>query len=686
METSRNLLAGETSPYLLQHAHNPVHWRPWGEAALAEAKRRDCPILLSIGYAACHWCHVMAHESFEDPETARMMNDLFVNIKVDREERPDIDHIYMTALHALGQQGGWPLTMFLDPEGKPMFGGTYWPPEPRWGSPSFRQVLQSVAAAWRDRRPDMQQNGAALARHLAQLSAPKPGRALTPDDLTTIGNELLRMVDPVHGGLRGAPKFPNAPIFRFFWNEMFRRRDPAFGRAVRGLIEAMNAGCVYDHLGGGYARYSTDAEWLVPHFEKMLYDNAQILELLALVHSLWPDPVLAERAHETVGWLMREMRVGDAFAASLDADQAGEEGSFYVWTAEEIDAALGDAAARFKAAYDVTPGGNWEGRTVVRRVATMGSPEEEAELAASQGKLFAVREARPRPGRDDKALADWNGLMIAALARASAVFGEPEWLQIARAAFDFVSTLRDRDGRLLHAWREGRPGARALLDDYASMARAALALFEASGEPTDLDAARRLASEGLDLFGDGAGGVFLTANDAADVPGARPRHAHDGATPSGVGLLAEVFVRLWHLTDEARWREAAERLIRAFSGAPEGLGASPLLLMSADMLERGGSIVIDGPLDDQLARDLAAVALRAPDPSLAVMRLDRRRWPAGAPRGNLPPVSSAPSAMLCQGQTCSLPVSTPEALVGLLEARREAPPGEPQMWAPGSSG
>jgi uncharacterized protein YyaL (SSP411 family) len=672
METDRNLLAGETSPYLLQHAHNPVHWRPWGEAALAEAKRRDCPILLSVGYAACHWCHVMAHESFENPETARLMNDLFVNIKVDREERPDIDHIYMTALNALGQQGGWPLTMFLDPDGEPMFGGTYWPPEQRFGRPAFRQVLQSVAAAWRDRRPAMKQNGAALARHLAQLSAPRLGRALTPDDLANVGAELLRLVDPVHGGLRGAPKFPNAPIFRFFWNEMFRRRDPAFGRAVRALLEAMNAGGIYDHLGGGYARYSTDDEWLVPHFEKMLYDNAQILELLALVHSLWPDQIFAERARETVGWLMREMRVGDAFAASLDADQDGEEGAFYVWREQEIDAALGDAAARFKAAYDVTPGGNWEGQTVLRRLTTVGSPEEEAELAASRAKLFAVREARPKPGRDDKALADWNGLMIAALARASAVIGEPEWHRAARATFDFVSTtLRGRDGRLLHAWRDGRPGARAILDDYASMARAALTLFEASGEPRDLHAARELASEALHLFGDGAGGVYLTAKDAADVPGARPRHAHDGATPSGVGLLAEVFVRLCHLTDEARWREAAEGLIRAFSGAPEGLGAIPLLLMSADMLERGGSIVIDGPLDDPRAQALAAAALVAPDPSLTVLRLDRRVWAGGPPRDDLPPVS-APSAMLCQGQTCSLPVTTPEALVALMRGRLPA--------------
>ncbi len=674
MEAGRNLLGQETSPYLLQHAHNPVHWRAWSAAALAEAKRRDCPILLSIGYAACHWCHVMAHESFEDTETARLMNALFVNIKVDREERPDIDHIYMTALHALGQQGGWPLTMFLSPDGKPMIGGTYWPPEPRWGRPSFRQVLQSVDSAWRTRRDEMESRGLTLADHLAKLSEPNAGPGVTPADLTRIGDALLSAVDPVHGGLSGAPKFPNAPIFRFFLNEMFRRREPAFGEAVRAMLKAMNAGGIHDHLGGGYARYSTDAEWLVPHFEKMLYDNAQILELLAFVHSLWPDPTFAERARETVGWLNREMRVGDAFAASLDADQDGEEGQFYVWREEEVDAALGDAAASFKAAYDVTPDGNWEGRTVLRRVSPPGSAQEEAGLAASRAKLRASRETRPKPGRDDKVLADWNGLTIAALVRASAVFGEPEWLVLARSAFDFVMrSLRGGDGRLLHAWREGRPGARALLDDYAAMARAALALFEASGEPRDLEAARRLATEAMDLFGDDAGGFYLTAKDAADVPGARPRQNHDGATPSGVGLLAETFVRLWHLTDKARWREAAEGLIRAVSGAPEGLGGSPLTLMSADMLERGGSVVIDGPLDDPAAQVLAAAALRAPDPSLTVLRLDRGSWPDGAPRANLPRAAE-PAAMLCQGQTCSLPVTTPEALQGLIMARCERLP------------
>ncbi len=666
MDDDRNLLGDATSPYLLQHAGNPVHWRQWGPATFAEAKRRDCPILLSIGYAACHWCHVMAHELFENVEIANRMNALFVNVKVDREERPDIDHIYMTALHAMGEQGGWPLTMFLDPEGRPMYGGTYWPPTPRWGRPSFGQILEGVANAWRDRRDGLAKNASALMKHLADLSTPAPGGDLTPSDLTRVGDALLRAVDPVHGGIGHAPKFPNAPIFRFFWSERFRRSDPKFGEAVRALLLAMSAGGLYDHLGGGYARYSTDAEWLVPHFEKMLYDNAQILELLALVHAETPDPVFAERARETVGWLTRDMAVEGAFAASLDADQDGEEGLFYVWTEPEVDAALGSASARFKAAYDVTARGNWEGRTVLRRITPRGSAEEEAALAAARESLFAVREGRAKPGRDDKILADWNGLTIAALVRASAVFGEPQWLDLARAAFDFVrTTLRDGDGRLLHAWRAGRAGARGMLDDYAALARAALALFEASGDPNDLDEAKRLASEALRLFGDDDGGVYLTASDAGDIPGARPRHAHDGATPSGVGLLAEVLARLWHVSGEPRWRASADQLLRAFSGASEGIGGSPLLLLAADLLERGGCIVVDGPLGDPAAEALAAAALSVSDPALSVLRLDRRLWRSASPRDDLPR-SPSPMAMLCRGQTCSLPVTTAQALAQLI--------------------
>ncbi len=667
MPPDGNRLGGQTSPYLIQHAGNPVHWRPWGAEALAEAKRRDCPILLSVGYAACHWCHVMAHESFEDIETAALMNRAFVSVKVDREERPDIDSIYMGALHAMGEQGGWPLTMFLTPDGAPIYGGTYWPPAPRWGRPSFRQVLNAVEAAWRDKREALLAQGASLVAHLTEIAAPRPGPDLAPDDLTRAGEALLRLIDPVHGGVGDAPKFPNAPIFRFLWGEFFRRGDARCRAATRGLLDALSAGGIYDHLGGGFARYSTDARWHAPHFEKMLYDNAQILELLALAHAETPTPVYAARARETFAWLKREMRAGApqkelAFAASEDADSEGEEGRFYVWSAGEIDALLGEDAAAFKAAYDMRAGGNWEGRNVLRRVSPPGEAEAEARLAASRARLFATRETRVRPARDDKILADWNGLTIAALARCSAVFDAPEFLDAARAAFAFVAeTLHDGDGRLVHAWRARRVGAAGMLDDYAAMARAALSLFEATGGPEYLSAATRWAEAAQAQFSAEDGGFYLTARDVADGLVVRPRPAHDGATPSGASLMAEVFARLHLIADEPRWREAAERLIRAASGAREALALNPLLLAAADLLERGGVVLVEGPLGDPLAQALAQAALAAPDPAICVMRLDRALWPLGAPGGR-PASPMTPAAMVCRGQTCRLPVSDVEGL------------------------
>jgi len=669
MPPDGNRLGGQTSPYLIQHAGNPVHWRPWGAEALAEAKRRDCPILLSVGYAACHWCHVMAHESFEDIETAALINRAFVSVKVDREERPDIDSIYMSALHAMGEQGGWPLTMFLSPDGAPIYGGTYWPPTPRWGRPSFRQVLAAVDAAWRDKREAMLAQGAALVAHLAAIVAPQPGPDLAPGDLTRVAGALLRLIDPVNGGIGDAPKFPNAPIFRFLWSEFFRRGDARCRAAVRALLDALSAGGIYDHLGGGFARYSTDARWRAPHFEKMLYDNAQILELLAFAHAETPTPVYAARARETFAWLMREMRAEGAFAASEDADSEGEEGRFYVWSASEIDALLGEGAAAFKAAYDVRAGGNWEGRNVLRRVSPPDEPPVEARLAVSRARLFATRETRVRPARDDKILADWNGLTIAALARGAAVFDAPEFLDAARAAFAVVAeTLRDGEGRLVHAWRAGRVGAAGMLDDYAAMARAALSLFEATGEPEYFAAATRWAEAAQEKFGAEDGGFYLTAHDAEGGLIVRPRPPHDGATPSGASLIAEVFARLHLIADEPRWREAAERLIRAASGAREALALNPLLLAAADLLERGAVVLVEGPLGDPLAQALAQAALRAPDPAICVLRLDRALWPQGAPGGR-PALSKTPAAMVCRGQTCGLPVSDVEGLQGELARR-----------------
>ena len=673
-----NLLQHEKSPYLLQHADNPVHWRPWGEAALAEARATNRPILLSIGYAACHWCHVMAHESFEDTQTAELMNRLFVSIKVDREERPDIDHLYMSALHVLGEPGGWPLTMFLTPDGAPFWGGTYFPPEPRWGRPSFRQVLQGIATAFRGDDAAVARNAAALTEALANLSAATPGEALTPGDLDRVAGMLLASVDPVRGGMGRAPKFPNPPNYRFLWQEHFRTGRAAYAEAVRLLLRQMSQGGIYDHLGGGYARYSTDAEWLVPHFEKMLYDNAQILELLALVAADAPDPLLAQRAEETVGWLLRDMTAESAadgtaaFAASEDADSEGKEGLFYVWSEREVDELLGADAAAFKRAYDVTAQGNWEGRTILRRMTPPGTAAEEAALARGRDILFRARAGRVRPGRDDKVLADWNALAVAALCRAGLVFGRPDWLGRAAAAFDFVrGRMMAPDGRVLHAWRQGQVTAPGLLEDQAAMARAGLALFEATGEPARLDQAIGYARAALAFYADRDGSFFTSAADAADIPAARPRSAADGATPSGNGLMAEVFARLFHLTGNPEWRGHAEALIRAFSGADRALVAMPTLLAAADLLEAATTVVLAGSADDPAVAALTATALTAADPAVCVLRApDPRALPPEHPAHGKTADAGA-AAYVCRAGGCGLPVTTAPALRAGLDRRPE---------------
>jgi len=680
---ARNLLGDETSPYLLQHAANPVHWRPWGNAALAAARAADKPILLSIGYAACHWCHVMAHESFENADIAARMNALYVCIKVDREERPDIDHLYMSALHALGEQGGWPLTMFLTPAGEPFWGGTYFPPEPRWGRPSFTQVLQGVADAYRTQRESIRANADTLARALASLSAAHPGGGLTPDLLDRAAAALLRGTDPEHGGLRGAPKFPNPPIFRFLWQNSYRTGTVPGRAALHLMLERMSQGGIYDHLGGGYARYSVDAIWLVPHFEKMLYDNAQLLDLLALAHADHPSALLAARAAETVSWLLRDMRVDPvedhaAFAASEDADSEGEEGRFYVWTRAEIDALLGAKAPGFRAAYDVTADGNWEGKIILRRTAPLGPPETEAALAECRDRLLAARSHRVRPGRDDKVLADWNGLVIAALCRAAAVFRQPSWRDVAEDAFAFVlARMIDGHGRLQHAWRSGRNTAAGLLEDHAALARAALALYEAGGDPRFLAHARHLVAQAEQWFADAATSYFTTAADATDVPlgpAARPRSITDGATPSGNGLMAETLARLHHLTGESGFRDRADALLRAFSGLGDRLAGAPSLLAAADILEEGAVVVVTGPTGDMAADALHRVALAAPDPAICVLRIGSTDalspfHPAFAK--TLP--GDQPAAWLCRAGICERPLIDPDALASRLRTRNPSP-------------
>ncbi|MGZ5835105.1 MAG: thioredoxin domain-containing protein, partial [Xanthobacteraceae bacterium] len=439
-----NRLAREVSPYLLQHQHNPVDWWAWGPDALAEAKRSNRPILLSVGYAACHWCHVMAHESFEDEATARVMNELFVNIKVDREERPDIDQIYMNALHLLGEQGGWPLTMFLTPDGEPVWGGTYFPKEARYGRPAFVDVLRELSRVFREEPDKISRSRESLMEKLSEIARPQNKVAIGLPELDQAAASLARAMDPINGGLRGAPKFPQCQMLEFLWRAGLRRKDQRFYDVVERTLDRICEGGIYDHLGGGFSRYSVDDRWLVPHFEKMLYDNAQLLELLALAYAHSGKDLFHTRARETVGWLDREMTTGEgAFSASLDADSEGEEGKFYVWSPDEIREVLGpDDAEFFARYYDVTAGGNFEGHNILNRLKSPErSVEDERRLVPMRAKLLAAREPRVRPGLDDKILADWNGLMIAALVNAGVLLDEASWIAKARHAFDAIARL-----------------------------------------------------------------------------------------------------------------------------------------------------------------------------------------------------------------------------------------------------
>jgi hypothetical protein len=662
----RNRLGDETSPYLRQHRDNPVHWWAWGEAAFAESRRTNRPILLSIGYAACHWCHVMAHESFESDETAALMNRLYVNVKVDREERPDVDQVYQHALALLGEQGGWPLTMFLTPAGEPFWGGTYFPPEDRYGRPGFPRVLARIAEIFAGEGEKVAKNVAALKSGLARLAANAPGGRIPPALIDRACQHFLDNVDGVHGGLAGAPKFPQCSVFQLLWRAGRRTGDEAYRRAVLVTLNRMSDGGLYDHLGGGYARYSTDAQWLVPHFEKMLYDNAQILELLAACWQDTRDPLYAERAAETVAWLAREMRLpGGGFAGTLDADSEGEEGKFYVWTEAEIDGVLGADAPLFKIAYDVTADGNWEGRTILNRNRRprRADAATEARLAAAREKLLAARGSRIRPGLDDKVLADWNGLMIAALAKAARVFGRPDWIALAEGAWRFVEADMVENGRLLHAWCAGRARHPGTLDDHAALARAALALHEATGRADYLAKAEAWVEAADARFKDAEnGGYFLSAADVADVI-VRPKSAHDHATPSGNGMMAEVLARLFHLTGNDAYRRRAEAQIAAFAGDLERNAlAMPVLLAAQELLENAVQVVVAGPAGAASAA-LEAAAFQAPAPNLVFQRVaDPAALPADHPAKAKAASGGGVVAFVCRGQTCSLPISDPAEL------------------------
>jgi uncharacterized protein YyaL (SSP411 family) len=673
--THQNRLANETSPYLLQHKNNPVDWWPWGPEALTEAQKTSKPILLSVGYAACHWCHVMAHESFENDATARVMNELFVNIKVDREERPDIDQIYMAALHHLGEHGGWPLTMFLTPAGEPIWGGTYFPNSSRYGKPAFVDVLREIARLFSDEPQKIEQNRAALMARLAATARGAGGTAIGLAELDNAARQLGGIIDPVNGGTRGAPKFPQAALFELLWRAGLRTGEARYFAAVNITLHHICEGGIYDHLGGGFSRYSVDERWLVPHFEKMLYDNAQLLELLAIAYRRSGKTLYRRRAEETVAWLKREMTIGEgAFSASLDADSEGEEGKFYVWSYDELIRRLGIEDGEFFARhYDVTPAGNFEGHNILNRLKPQPrSDADEARLDALREQLLAARASRVRPSLDDKVLADWNGLMIVALVNAGLLFDEPSWIALAGRAFDFIVGAMSQGDRLGHSWRASKLKFPGLASDFAAMIRAALALYEATGQRAYLDRAldwQRALDR--DYANTETGTYYLTAADAEGLV-IRPAATADEATPNHNAVAAQNLIRLAVLAGDYSWRDKADRLIAAIAPlVAENLYMHMALLNAIDLRLRGAQIVVTG--EGPRAQALLDAARRLPPLDRIVFHARAAdALPAAHPAREKIAAAREPQAFVCVGETCSLPVSDPAGLIAAIDAVRHS--------------
>ena len=682
-----NRLAGETSPYLLQHAHNPVDWYPWGPEALERARAEDRPIFLSIGYSACHWCHVMERESFEDPDIARIMNAHFVNVKVDREERPDLDQIYMNAVQAMTGRGGWPMSVFLTPELKPFFGGTYFPPTDARGMAGFTRVLLGVNKAWEDRRDEIRESADAMTERLqavATVPRDEHADALSSRLVERAARALVGSLDPVHGGFGDAPKFPHPMDLRLLLRHARRTGDARALSAVTLTLDKMARGGIYDHLGGGFARYSTDERWLAPHFEKMLYDNALLASTYLEALQTTGDPFYARVARETLDYVLSRMTDPQGgFYSTEDADSEGEEGKYYVWSLAEVDKLLGPERTRtFASVYDVSQTGNWERKNILnlpRPVSEAAAKlnrdaaELEAELAESRAILLAAREKRVPPHKDEKVLVDWNGLMIAALAPAAWILKEPRYLDAAKRAAGFIlDRLRAEDGRLLHVYKDGQSKLNAYVIDYACLIDGLTRLFEATGEPRWIEAAVELAGIMIDEFLDQEHGGFFFTGASHEELIARQKDLFDNATPSGNGMAATALLRLAAITGRDDFdrigREALEAARAVLERAPAAAGQSLIALDFAV-----------GPL-----QELAIVGGTSPDEFARVMEAANARFlplavivpsPPGE-EGSLaklaPVLEDRPAAegkttlYYCEDRACRLPVSGVEAVEELL--------------------
>ncbi|HET7341618.1 MAG TPA: thioredoxin domain-containing protein [Methylomirabilota bacterium] len=667
---SVNRLAKETSPYLLQHAHNPVDWYPWGEEAFARARAEDKPVLLSVGYSACHWCHVMERESFENPQIAGLMNAGFVSVKVDREERPDVDHIYMQAVQSMTGHGGWPMTVFLTPDGTPFYGGTYFPPQDSHGLPGFPNLLAAISDAWRSRRGEVERSGRELAASLAQSERLRRSASpLTEDILFGAFQAISAQFDEEWGGLGGAPKFPQPMIWEFVLRFWKRSRNPYAQRMVHTTLIRMARGGMYDQLGGGFARYSVDAHWLVPHFEKMLYDNAQLASLALHAWLALGDPECRRVCEETLDYVLRDMTdPAGGFYSAEDADSEGHEGKFYVWTADEIRAVLGADAGRALAYWGVDRGPNFEGQSILY---VAGEPDPDA-ITPLRTRLLEARARRVRPGRDDKVLAGWNGLMCRALAEAGRALGRADYVAAAVKNAEFLLDEMRRDGRLLRTWKGGRAHLLGYLEDHAMVAAALLDVYEATFERRWLDAARTLTDDLLRLFWDESlPGFYDTGQDHEKLI-VRPRNLFDNAVPSGSSVAIETLLRLAALTGEAAYESRATEALRPMADLmtrhPTGFGRF-LCALDFHLGPRVEVAFVAPGRDGGLAPLLDEVFGRFMPNRVAAGAVGTAGGAAGIPLlESRDAVGGRPTAYVCRNYACELPATDRATLARQLDA------------------
>ncbi|MCA8997155.1 MAG: thioredoxin domain-containing protein [Planctomycetaceae bacterium] len=678
-----NRLAQESSPYLQQHALNPVDWYPWGPEAFEKARSENKPIFLSVGYSACHWCHVMERESFENETIAEFLNRSFVSIKVDREERPDVDQIYMAAVQLITRRGGWPMSVFMTAEGKPFFGGTYWPPTSQRGMPGFLEILHRLQDFWANKREEVDTSAERLVEAIQQISAPDYENVQLQEETLRAGMEaILSSADRKHGGFGMAPKFPHPMDIRVLLRGWKRFRKQEALETATFTLDKMAQGGLYDQLGGGFHRYSTDAYWLVPHFEKMLYDNALLVPAYLEAWQATKNGFYSTIVRETLDYVLREMTSKEgAFFATQDADSEGVEGKFFIWSEQEIDDLLGEDAQVFKACYDVTPGGNWEGHNILNRPRPFADvskelgtdlAEMEETLSSCRQKLLAARQKRIHPGRDDKVLASWNGMMIAAMAMAGRVLNEPRYTAAAANAARFVlEQMRSPVGHLFHSYKDEQARFPAYLDDYACLVDGLVELFQAGGDPKMLLAAKELAVEMHARFEDGElGGFFYTAHDHEELI-ARTKDSQDNAVPSGNGMAATALVKLAHLLGNRSLMESAEKTLQSLSGLlAEHPRAASQSLIALDLLMGpvAEAVVVDRG-DEQGAKLWEELNSRFL-PDVLVLKWDNSEFPEELDpllAGKLDAEESR--AYLCEWGTCQAPIATGDELSDLLDSR-----------------